>query len=143
MCRWGYLNNVRLIISLVKWKTSKKTNCLKILMIQKFSLLKDFFCRIKRYTFFKILVSRTMPPPIKFPQDEMIQSNHFVTLLMVRHFTRVPVLCNLFIFVSPNLVTRNLVSFHLFFCLCCDPVLWKKSFWEVFSTAEIIVGTFF
>ena len=137
LCRWGYLNNVRLIISLVKWKTSKKTNCLKILMIQKFSLLKDFLCRIKRYTFFKILVSRTMPPPIKFPQHEMIQSNHFVTLLMARHFTRVPVLCNLFIFVSPNLVTRNLVSFHLFFCLCCDPILWRNLFERFYLQLKI------
>ena len=126
------LYNVRQIMSSLKWKSSKKTNPPKILMIQKFSLFKDFSSRTKRYTFFKILVSRTMPPPIKFLQHEMIQSNPFVTLLVVRHFTRVSVLCNLFIFVSTNIVTRNLVSFHLFFCLCCDPILWRKPFERFF-----------
>ena len=124
--------NVRQIISLLKRKSSKKTNTLKILMIQKFSLFKDFSCRIKRFTFFKILVSRTMPPPIKFLQHKMIQSNPFVKLLVVRHFTRVIVLCNLFIFVSTNIVTINLVSFHLFFCLYCDPILWRKLFERFF-----------
>lgn len=126
--------NVRqTILLLLRWKSSKRTNLLKILMIQKFSLFKDFSCRIKRYTFFQILVSRTMHPPIKFLQREMIQSNHFVTLLIVWHFTRMSVLCDFFIFASPTNVTRNLVSFNLFFfCLRCDPILWRKPFERFF-----------
>ena len=136
--KWDYLYNIQQFILLLKWKSSKIMNHLKILVIQKFSLFKDFSCRIKRYTFFKKLVSRTMPPPIKLLQHEIIQSNHFVMLLIVRHFTRRSVLCNLFIFVSPNIVTRNLVSFHLFFCLCCDPVLWRKPFERFFLQLKIL-----
>ena len=117
-------------MSLLKWKSSKKTNPLKILMIQKFSPFKDFSCRIKRFTFLKIFVSRTMPPPIKFLQHEMIQSNPFVTLLVVRHFTRVSVLCNLFIFLSTNIVSRNLVSFRLFFA--CVVILFSEESFERF-----------
>ena len=118
--QWGYLYNVGQIISLIKWKSSKKTNLLKIVIIQKFSLFKDVLCRMKRYTFFKTLVFKTMPPSIKFLQYKMIQSNHFVKLLIVQHFTRVSKLCNFDIFVSQIIVTRKLVSFHLFFLLCCD-----------------------
>ena len=125
--QWGCLYNIRQIISLLKWKSSKKTNPLKILMIKKFSLFKDFSCIIKRYTVWKILVSGTMPPPIKFLQHEMIQSNSFVTLLVVWHFTRVSVLCNWCIFVSTNIVPRNLVNFHLFFLLVTWPYFLKKS----------------
>ena len=143
MYQWGYRYNVRqTIFLLLRWKSSNRTNLLKILMIQKFSLFKDFSCRIKRYTFFQILVSRTMYPPIKSLQREMIQSNHFVTLLIVWHFTRMSVLCNLFIFASPINVTRNLVSFYLFFFLLA---LWsysvKKAFSEVFLQIKNIVGT--
>ena len=137
--KWDYLYNIQQFILLLKWKSSKIMNHLRILVIQKFSLFKDFSCRIKWYTFFKKLVSRTMPLPIKLLQHEMIQSNHFVMLLIVRHFTRRSVLCNLFIFVNPNIVTRNLVSFHLFFLL----VLWscslKKALWEVFLQLKILL----
>ena len=131
--------NVRqTILLLLRWKSSKRTNLLKIVMIQKFLLFKDFSCRIKRYTFFQILVSRAMHPPIKFLQREMIQSNHFVTLLIVWHFTRMSVLCDFFIFASPTNVTRNLVSFNLFFFLLA---LWsysvKKAFWEIFLQIKI------
>ena len=143
MCKnlyqWSYLYNIQQFILLLKWKSSKVMNHLKILVIQKFSLFKDFSCRIKLYTFFKKFVSRTMPPPIKFLQHKMIQSNHFTMLLIMRHFTRRSVLCNLFIFVSPNIVTRHLVSFHLFFLL----VLWscslKKALWEVFLQLKILL----
>ena len=135
--QWGYLYNVRQIISLLKWKSSKKTNPLKILMMQKFSLFKDFFCRIKRYTFLKILVSRTMPPPIKFLPHKMIQSNHFVTFLIVPHFIRVSALCRLFIFVSPKYCKKKFSKFSPAFLL----VLWsyslKKAFWEVFLQLKI------
>ena len=125
---------------MAKMKKYKQTNPLKILVIQKFSLLKDFSCRIKRYTFFKILVSRTMPPPIKFPQLKIIQSNSFETLLVVWHFTEVSVLCNWFIFVSTNIVTKNLVNFHLPFA--CVVILFpeRKPF-EKFFIVENIVGT--
>ena len=134
--------NVRqTILLLLRWKSSKRTNLLKIVMIQKFLLFKDFSCRIKRYTFFQILVSRTMHPPIKFLQREMIQCNHFVTLLIVWHFTRMSVLCDFFIFASPTNVTRNLVSFNLFFFACVVILFCEESLLRDFFTDKNIAGT--
>ena len=67
-------------------------------------------------------MSRTMPPPIKFPaRNDPIQP--FCNVANCATFYKGAVLCNSFIFFSPNIVTRNLVSFRLFFFLCCDPIL--------------------
>ena len=49
-------------------------------------------------------------------------------------------LCNLFILVSPNIVTRNLVSFTWFFA-CVVILFSEESLLRGFFTVENIVGT--
>ena len=49
-------------------------------------------------------------------------------------------LCNLFIVVSPNIVTRNLVSFTWFFA-CVVILFSEESLLRGFFTVENIVGT--
>ena len=80
-----------------------------------------------------------MPPPIKFPaRNDPIQP--FCNVANCATFYKGAVLCNSFIFFSPNIVTRNLVSFRLFFSFVVI-LFSEESLLRDFFTVENIVGT--